>query len=681
VIKSFQPWLERAMMHERLFTLGVAIVIGVLCGFGAVGFKHLIHLFQQIFWGQSEVSLDTLKQSPWWRSLLMPALGGLAVGPIIHYFAREAKGHGVPEVMLAVAVRQGIIRVRVAFAKALASAFTIASGGSAGREGPIIQIGAAIGSWVGQLLKVSGRKLRTFVGCGAAAGIAATFNAPMAGALFAVEVILGEFGVAQFSPIVISSVLATVIARHHFGGGPVFEAPEYELGKVVEMGPYFLLGVLCGAISFAFIKTLYFAEDAFDRLKRVHPAFRPMLGGLALGLLGWGLPHVFGDGYETVNLALSNQLPLMLLVALLAAKILATSLTLGSGGSGGVFAPSLFMGAMLGGALGAAAVKVLGDAPHLAGGYALVAMGGLVAGATHAPISAILIIFEITYDYAIILPLMMVCIVSTVVSQALSRESVYTLKLVRKGIDLVGGRSVDLLRSHRVGQCLSEDYEAFRVEAKLSLLVDQMLRGERTQFYIVSDSNRLQGVVSVGDLRRILLHREALEQVLLVEDMVNTQVPVCTRDDTLSAALLKFEHSGFTELPVVENLAGRRLVGVLRYTEVLAIYNEEIMRQDSADGLAQRVMSSEAGRKVRLVRGFSVIEWDPPSSLWNLTLAQADLPARYSVRVILVKKKAIPGYSGEELVPTVPGRDYLIAPEDTFLIYGRDEDLDNVRKL
>lgn len=676
-----RPWVESAMMHERLFTLGVAIVIGVLCGFAAVLFKHLVHGLQILFWGEAEIALVALQALSPWRLLLMPALGGLLVGPIVYFFAREARGSGVPEVMAAVAVQQGILRARIIFAKAAASALTIASGGSAGREGPIIQIGAAIGSGVGQILRVSRHKLRTFVGCGAAAGIAATFNAPIAGALFSVEVILGEFGVAQFSPIVISAVLATVIARHHFGDSPVFVLPEYEMASTLELGAYLLLGLLCGLASFLFIKLLYRMEDGFETLKRVHPALKPMLGGLALGCMAMWLPHLFGDGYETVNLALRNELPFRLMILLLACKMLATSLTLGSGGSGGVFAPSLFLGAMLGGALGQLVATHFGHQPQHAGGYALVAMGGLVAGATHAPISAILIIFEITNDYTLILPLMLVCIVSTAVAQTLNRESVYTMKLVRRGIDLVAGRSMNVLKAYTVQQTIKRDVPVFHPDTPVHALVEAMIETDHSQFYIVRQDQALAGIVSAGDLRRVLLHRETMEQALLVEDILHEQTPVCTPDETLSAALIRFEKSGFTELPVVSDLRTRTFLGVLHYNDVFALYNEAMLRLDTADGLAERFLSAESVRRVPLFRGFSVIEWAPPSDLWDLTLAQAELPARYGVRVILVKKKSNTPAGGEEMVPVVPGHDYLITRDDTFLIYGEDEALDQVQKF
>ncbi len=317
-------------------------------------FRYLITAVQRLFWGDWTFSLELVRSHPKWWILLAPAIGGLLVGPLVYFFAREAKGHGVPEVMEAVALRAGVIRPRLVLVKSLASAISIGSGGSVGREGPIVQIGSALGSAIGQLLRVSGRRLKTLVGCGTAAGIAATFNAPIAGALFAVEVILGEFGVAQFSPIVISSVMATVVSRHYRGGCPAFVVPEYEMNSAWELLVYLLLGVVAAFVALGFTRLLYWAEDLFDALP-IKPWLTATLGGLAVGGVGIFSPHVLGVGYEAMAQALRGELVLGVLAMLLAVKVLATGLTIGSGGSGGVFAPSLFRWSMFGGALRAGA--------------------------------------------------------------------------------------------------------------------------------------------------------------------------------------------------------------------------------------------------------------------------------------------------------------------------------------
>jgi len=280
--RFFNNELTRLRMSEHTFMLVVAVAIGVLGGFGAVFFRFAIRFFEGLFFGSWQYTLDYALQLPWYVMLIAPAAGGLIVGPIVYYFAREAKGHGVPEVMESIVLRGGAIRPRVLVAKVFASAICIGSGGSVGREGPIVQIGSAVGSTIGQILNVTGARLRTFVACGTAAGIAATFNAPIAGALFAMEVILSDFGISQFSPIVVASVTATVISRHFLGDFSAFIIPQYELVSVYELILYIILGVLSAFVALAFINLLYKTEDLFESI-HIPEIMKPVLGGFAIG--------------------------------------------------------------------------------------------------------------------------------------------------------------------------------------------------------------------------------------------------------------------------------------------------------------------------------------------------------------------------------------------------------------
>jgi len=283
-------------MAEHTFMVVVAVAIGALGGLGAVAFRFLIKVVQRAAWGSWTYDLGLVASHPWWWRFLTPAIGGLIIGPLVYYLAREAKGHGVPEVMEAVALRSGFIRSRLVAIKSVASAICIGTGGSVGREGPIVQIGAALGSTIGQWLRISGRRLRTLAGCGAAAGIAATFNAPVAGALFAVEIILGDFGVSQFSPIVISSVMATVVSRHFLGDFPAFVVPTYTMESAWELPLYLLLGLLAAVAAQVFIRVLYGIEDLMESLP-VKPWLLPALGGLMVGAIGLLFPQVLGVGF------------------------------------------------------------------------------------------------------------------------------------------------------------------------------------------------------------------------------------------------------------------------------------------------------------------------------------------------------------------------------------------------
>ena len=674
-------WLERARMKDQLFTVIVAIVIGVTCGYAAVLFRMLIESSQHFVWGQPHLDTEVIQQTARWKVLVLPAIGGLIAGPLIYFLSRESRGHGVPEVIEAVGVKKGMIRGRVALVKAFSSAATIVTGGSAGREGPIIQIGAALGSKIGKTLHVSVRDMRTFVGCGAAAGIAATFNAPIAGALFAIEIIIGELGVAHFSPIVISSVLATVISRHHFGDNPVFEVPEYSLVNGMELGPYALLGVLCALVSVLFIQALYRTEDLFEKLGSRSLVWSAGLGGLLLGGMGLMLPHVYGDGYSTINLALTSQLSWGLLAGLIFAKIIATSLTLGSGGSGGVFAPSLFVGAMVGGFVGQLVEAVHGTSAGGAGGYALVGMGGLVAGTTRAPITAILIIFEITNSYTIILPLMTVCIISTLLSMKVHKESIYSMKLVRRGTTLFKGQSLDVLKSFTVASLIRSDTETVDPGATVNTFIDRMLESDKSHFYVVDKMGRFAGMISHTELRKVMINREQLQFVLLAEDLANEGLPVCTPEDSLSTALKLLEKANLTELPVVIDKIGQVLCGYLSYADVIALYNEELIKRDTADTVASRFTHLSGSQLVRLADTMYMTEWDPPPDFENKTLIELQLPGKYEVHVALIKRHLVQTDGQEKVEAMIPHSEFRITEKDRLLIYGEEAKIKAMQKL
>ncbi|MEO7195679.1 MAG: chloride channel protein, partial [Pseudonocardiaceae bacterium] len=371
--------------------LSLALGVGAGAGLGAVVFRYLILWCTELFTGRADYSVAGHAANPlvpglgMFFVLLAPVLGGAVYGPIVHRFAREARGHGVPEVMLAVAERGGRIAPRVAVVKALASALCIGSGGSVGREGPIVQIGSALGSSLGQLVRLPERRLRLLVACGAAGGISATFNAPIAGVFFAMELILGDFGVESFGAVVLASVTSAVIGQAVFGKQPFLPLPAFHLSSPVEFGTYALLGLLAGAVGIGFIKTLYGIEDLVDKLWRGPEWLRPAVGGVLLGGLLLALPQLYGVGYPVLTGALTSHYLLWFLAILLVGKMLATSLTIAIGGSGGVFAPSLFVGAMAGTAFGQLAHAALPGLVGSPGAYGIVGMGAVFAATSRAP--------------------------------------------------------------------------------------------------------------------------------------------------------------------------------------------------------------------------------------------------------------------------------------------------------
>jgi len=569
--------IKRIQPSETNVLIMMSIIVGLATSLGAIGFIKLIEYFNGLFFGLSDLVLTA--QLPdfgfnWWLPVI-PMAGGLLVGPIVYKFAKEAKGHGVPEVMNAVARLGGIIRPRVATAKAVASAICIGSGGSAGREGPIVQIGSAIGSTVGQMFRMSGDRVKILVGCGAAAGIASVFNAPIAGVLFSLEIILGDFAITTFSPVILSSVIASVVTRSFLGNHPAFAIPEYSLVSAWEIPLYMVMGLSLGFVGVGFTRTLDLFENIFEKIK-MNPMLKPALGGLILGGIAIFYPQVLADGYETIKLTLEGQFGLALLLILLVMKIAATSMTLGSGNSGGIFAPSLFMGAVAGGAFGIMVHSFFPEVTATPGAYALVGMAGMVAATTHAPITALLIIFEMTSDYRIILPLMITVVFSALFARKLFPHSIYTVKLIRRGIDIRGGKDVNILRSHKVAEIMDEVFEKINLSTTLFEIFAKVEKTSDSYFVVVNNDDAIQGVISFQDLRSMLsLH--SLDQLVIAKDLVQEETVVVNYDDNLEQAFKLFGVKDLKMIPVINKYDKDKVIGVLRREDMIDYYNRQLI--------------------------------------------------------------------------------------------------------
>jgi len=651
---------------DHVFMILVGALIGLGGGFGAVGFRYLIRLVQRISYGTWTFDLDAVRAIPWYVLIFIPAIGGLLVGPLVFRLAREARGHGVPEVMEAVTLQGGVIRTRLVLIKALASAITIGTGGSVGREGPIVQIGSAFGSTVGQLFRVSAGRLKTLVGCGAAAGIAGTFNAPIAGALFALEVILGDFGVSQFSPIVISSVVSTIVTRSLIGDMPAFIVPSYELVSAYEMLPYAILGLAAGVVGVGFSIILYKAEDGFEALP-IPDLSKPVLGGLIIGSISLAFPHILGVGYETIDMALAGKMTWYLMLGLIFVKLTATSITIGSGGSGGIFAPSLFLGALTGGFLGTWVHQYFPSQTAGPGAYAMVGMGAVVAATTHAPLTAMIIIFEMTGDYKIIAPLMVACVISCVLATRLKRTSIYTEKLRRRGIELFEPLEVDVMRRQPVSSAITREPVLVTQETPFRDLVDLVVNSPQNEFFVVREGREYVGTISVRQLRRVIFDRDWLDQLIIAGDMADITYPSLGPEDNLDLAMKLFAQEHIEELPV---LAEGKLVGSVRKADVLDLYNREVMRRDLSSGFHGALTWVERTKSIDLGEGYVMAELEAPPHFVGKTLRQLNVRSNYGVEVVLIKRAKKEGKEG----PIVSPADYPIAHRDVLLVAGaRDQ--------
>jgi len=568
---------------SQAFFIGTALVVGLGTGLGAVAFRYLIR-------GAEWIGYDWFPSitQQWGNAyvVIIPAIGGLIVGPMIYFFAREAKGHGVPEVMEAVALRGGRIRPMVAVVKSLASSIAIGSGGSIGREGPIVQIGSALGSSLGQKLGLSDDRIRNLVACGAAGGIAATFNAPIAGVVFALEIILGQFSVRYFSSVVVSAVTASVIGRAVFGDVPAFRIPfEYGIASLWEFAFYPILGVLAALIGVAFVRLLYWTEDLFEKWKGIPEWIQPMVGGIFLGVIAlaypritgvtWErMPQIYNVGYTVIESALTNQLTIKIALILLVLKMIATSITLGSGSSGGVFAPGLFMGAMFGVAFELSIKTIFPSLLAPPGAYALVGMAAVFAATAHAPLTAILILFELTGDYQIMLPLMLTVVIATLVAQRLLKgESIYTLKLTRRGVRLERGRDIDVLQGVLVEEVMTRELHTITKDLNLKELAEVLNRTRHHGLAVLDQEGKLCGIVTVTDLERSInngvpLSTTHIEKIATPRKKLSVTYP----DENIGEALNKMSGHGFGRLPVVSRDDPGHLVGVVRRQDVIEAY-------------------------------------------------------------------------------------------------------------
>lgn len=588
---NLRGYIRSEFLREYAKLNLLAAVIGVLGALVAIGFRWMITAFQEVFF----VGGTPMDNPMGMWVVVVPAIGAVFVGVIVYWLAPEVKGAGVADVMRGVVANRARFRARVPGLKALASSITLASGGSGGREGPIVQIGASFASAIGQALKLTSTELRIMAACGAAGAIAATFNTPIAGAVFALELLLLEFKTRSFVPLIISTVFATLVSRHFLGDFPTFDIiSEYTLVNGYELVFYLMLGLLAGLAGVVFIKVFYKIEDAFDAIS-VPMYAKPIIGGLFVGAIGLFYPEAMGVGYETVSTVLnsgldSSMLPqtaVLFLIVLLVLKMVATSLTLGSGGSAGLFGPSLFLGAMLGAAFGIVVNSVSPFETARYGAYAMVGMAAVFASTSRATLTAILMLFEMTSVYDIILPLMFACVVSDAVSSLLSKETIFTAKLAKEGIRYVHDLSVNVLESAQVKDAMTSDYVTVKDDTPLRKVVDMHLYTGRKGFPVISADGRLKGVITLTDVRKAF---ESDKRDAVVKDVMTKRVVTAYPDETLQTALEKMVLRKFGHLPVVDPNKPNRIVGMLDREAIMDRYKNVLAEEVSEKSLEGRLM-------------------------------------------------------------------------------------------
>ena len=578
-----------ANRQDRLFFL-LIVIVGIVGGLLGAATDLLIGLVQTLLWGSRGDLLTVIPKVHRWVVVAAPAIGGALLAVILRFGRRrdkgEAGGEGMAMLIEAVALSGGKIAVRPVLLNAVAAIVTVGSGGSLGREGPMIRLGAMISSWLGQRLQMAPHRLKILVGCGAAAGLAATYNIPIGGTLFAMEVILGNFALEIFGPIVASSVIATLIARSITGNTPLYATPEYALASGWEMLLYVGLGVVGALASVLFMVGVSFGGKAFARLSFLPRPLHPLLGMTLLGVIGLYVPHALGRGYGTINLTLAGTLKLperfavspeltgLLLLGIAVVKLAATALTRGSGGAGGMFTPSLAFGALVGGAYGSFMHALWPHTASPTGAYAAVGMAAVMAGTSYAPISAILILFEFTGNYALILPVMLAAIIASLLARRLHPYSIYTESLRGRGIDLPWRMEEAVLAGMKAENLVRPDLQILRPGDPYRDVVEKFLSTPRQRLFVVSTDGKLIGAVSIHDIKYALESPETLTAVVALDLMLPAE-PTIQKDERLHRATEIFARSDYERLPVVD--ADGEFLGVLAKRDLLAVYAQEVL--------------------------------------------------------------------------------------------------------
>jgi len=484
----------------------------------------------------------------------------------------------MPGFLIAVHLKGGLIRTRSIFLKIITSAVTISSGGSAGVESPIAQVGGAVGSSIGRFFSMSSHRLKVLIACGAAAGIAAQFNAPLAGVLFAQEIIMiGQFQLHAFGIIVISSGLATAISRAYYSNEPTFGALSYSLSSYWELPLYIVMGLVIGFLAAQFIRFFYWVDERFKALP-LHENLKPIFGAFLVGLLGLVAFEVLGDGYEAIQLALNGQEKHLLwfFVGLFFLKILATSITLGSGNVGGLFGPSLYFGAMAGAAFGGLAQWLFPAMGLQPGSYALVGMGAFLAATTHAPMTAIFLLFELTNNYQVILPVMFASVIGVMLAKRVCEDNLDSRELSRRGIVLHLGREENLLNRIHVEEVMVKEVETLPENMTFADFM-QIFPNSKAHYYPLLDpEGRLSGIVSFQDIREIMLE-EGLEHLVVMKELAETQLIKLHPHDNLNEAIRKFGIKDIESIPVVDPQEEDRLLGIVKRKDVMDAYNRAVL--------------------------------------------------------------------------------------------------------
>jgi chloride channel protein, CIC family len=661
-MSNIRRWLDNFQLSETIILWGLAVVVGLSTGVGVWLFKRAIVIITTVGYTGLGNLLAPLGR---WTIVLIPILGGLLVGLIIRYFIVEERHHGVAGVMESVALSSGRLRYQRGLAKILAAALSIGTGASVGPEDPSVQIGSYLGSMFSQILRFSDDRMRALVAAGAAGGISAAFNAPIAGVFFSLEIILGEITGSAFGVVMLASVVSAVFTQIVSGTQPAFQIPPYNYSINWQLPLYLVLGLLAGPVASAYIWMLYFIQDAFANLRKIPRWLKPAIAGLLLGIVGFYLPQILGVGYSTIENILKGSITsIALLLALMLAKLVMTPTSIGGGFIGGVFAPSLFIGAALGGAFGEAANLIFPNLGIYPPTFAMVGMAAVLAGAVHAPLTAIILLFEMTNDYHIILPAMFAVLVSLVISQRLVHDSIYTLGLARKGIRLERGRDVEILETVLVNEVMQPAPFTLHDTDTLVQASEYFLQTRHHGAPVVDAQDNLIGIFTLQDLDASQVDKWP---TLTVGDVCTHDLLVAYPDESIGMALRRMGKRDVGRIPVVPRDNPRKLLGLLRRADLVRAYDAALTRRAATRHRVQQTrLDAITPEKLKIIEVYI----QPGSLAAGKQLKDVPRPADSIVASI---------HRGTMVI--IPHGDTIILAGDTLAVVSEDSCLDEVKAL
>ena len=655
----------------------LAALAGLLGALGAVVFRLLTTRLTQLLLDATDI-VSGAESLPAALRIFLPAAGGLVGGLLLAWLVDEKGPSGISQMIEAVSLARRPVRVRPAIGRVVSSIAVISTGGSEGREGPIIQIGAALASSLSRRLKVSPERVRILTACGMAAGVAGAYNTPIAATLFVLEVVVGSFSMRLFGPAVVSAVTSTVVVRLLLGDEPVYHVAPFHLESIVEFLPFAVIGLLSGPSSALFARSLRQSKKLFERI----PLGKPLtmaIGGAIVGAIGIFLPEVWGNGFEATNRILRGNPTLLFLILIFVGKIVATSATIGSGGVGGVFTPTLLVGAAVGGVVARICHVAVPGLEAPVGGYALLGMGGLLAGVTRAPLLAVIMIFELTQNTAVLLPMMVVSVIAALSARLFEKDSIYISSLRSAGIVWENTPEATSISTLKVSDIMRTDVKLIPRTTPLPEIVRTFLTTRSLYLYVGDEEGRLLGVVDLHDIKENV-SREGARHPRHRRGPRRRRFPCVTPAESLTSVNEKLWFRDLGHLPVVDTLETRRFLGIVTRRDLLGAIDREVLQRSRLVARVRTFSEREGGGEMdyfELPEKHRMTEIDVPPALAGKTIGESGIRSRYGVSVLAVKRRTREGLERR----FVPGSDDRFESGDVLIVLGTEEAIERLRQL